>query len=456
MSDTAIPYDDAARRRLMPVLFVAVFMAALDTAVVGPVIPTLRADFGLDNRAVALFTSAFTLCALASTALMASLSDRRGRRPIFLASVMIFATGSFLVAISPSFWMIIVSRAIQGIGAGGISPAASAIVGDVFPVDQRGKALGLIGATFGMAFVFGPPLAGLMMVVANWHWIFLINIPIALYVLWLGARVLPTRTREGGHPSLDIAGLAMVFVTLVLLILGITRLADPYLGVTLWPWCLAAAAASAALFVAIERRAAQPIIPMSLFVNRQLAITYALTMGAGFGMGSVVFLATIATLAYGIAPKNAGFVLLPLVLASMIGAAGGGRVMNRVGPRRLMIVGFSSLAIGYAGISLIGIGSWFFLVASLPVGLGLGIVVGGSLRSIAIDEAPAAVRTSAQGVINIGTSIGTLTSAATVSALADFAGGGAAGFASAYTLVAALMLAMACGTLMLRRSTLAQ
>ena len=456
MSDTTIPYDDAARRRLVPVLFVAVFMAALDTAVVGPLIPTLRADFGVDNRAVALFTSAFTLCSLVSTALMANLSDRRGRRPIFLASVVIFAAGSFLVAISSSFWMIIVSRAIQGIGAGGISPAASAIVGDVFPADQRGKALGLIGATFGMAFVFGPPLAGLMMVVASWHWIFLINLPIALYVLWLGARVLPTRTREGVQSSLDVAGLAMVFVTLVLLILGITRLADQYLGVTLWPWCLAAAAASAALFVVIERRAAQPIIPISLFANRQLAITYTLTMGAGFGMGSVVFLATIATLAYGIAPKNAGFVLLPLVLASMIGAAGGGRVMNRVGPRRLMIVGFSSLAIGYAGISLIGVGSWLFLLASIPVGLGVGIVVGGSLRSIAIDEAPAAVRTSAQGVINIGTSIGTLTSVATVSALADFAGGGAAGFGRAYTVVAALMLAMACGTLMLRRSTLAQ
>jgi MFS family permease len=134
----------------------------------------------------------------------------------------------------------------------------------------------------------------------------------------------------------------------------------------------------------------------------------------------------------------------------MIGAAGGGRVMNRFGPRKLMLGGFFFLALGYllTGITTHGIG--LFLAASIPVGLGVGIVVGGSLRSIAIDEAPVATRTSAQGVINIGTSVGTLTSAAAVSAMADFAGGGAAGFGVAYRVVAATMGIMLLITLALR------
>jgi MFS family permease len=448
----------AARTRLMPVLFIAVFMAALDTAVVGPTIPTLRQAFGVDNRAVALVTTVFVLCSLASTALMANLSDRHGRRPVFLTCVSIFALGSLLVAVSPSFGLIIASRAIQGIGAGGITPTASAVIGDVFPAEERGKALGLIGATFGMAFVFGPPLAGLLMVIANWHWIFLVNLPIAAYVLWLGARVLPARTAPASgatSAAFDLAGIVTVVVLLVLLVLGITRIADQFAGRALWPWCLGGAAIALAAFVAIERRAERPVIPMSLFANRQLAITYTLTTGAGFGMGAVVFLATVATLAYGVDAKRAGFVLLPLVVASMIGAAGGGRMMNKLGPRTLMIGGFLFLALGYAGTAFMGAGLWMFLAASLPVGLGVGIVVGGSLRSIAIDEAPLDVRAAAQGVINIGTAIGTLTSAAAVSALADFAGGGAAGFARAYSVVAVLMAGMLLITLLLRPTRIA-
>ncbi len=443
--------NPAARQRLMRVLFVAVFMAALDTAVVGPTIPTLRAAFDVDNRAVALVTTVFVLFSLASTALMANLSDRHGRRPVFLASVAIFALGSLLVAVAPSFWMIVAARAVQGVGAGGISPAASAIVGDVFPSEQRGRALGLIGATFGMAFVFGPPLAAMMMMWAHWRWIFLINLPIAAFVLWRGAKVLPTRKAGASGAPLDFAGLVVLFVLLFCVVLGITRFGDQYTGLLLWPWSLAAAAGLLALFVRVERRAAQPIIPLSLFANRQLAITYTLTTGAGFGMGSVVFLATLATLAHGIDPRKAGFVLLPLVVASMIGAAGGGRLMNRLGPRTLMVGGFLSLALGYLGMAFPQQGLWLFLAASLPVGLGVGIVVGGSLRSIAIDEAPVASRTAAQGVINMGTAIGTLTSAAAVSALADFSGGGAAGFGKAYAVVAAIMTMMMLLTLRLRR-----
>jgi len=441
-----------ASRRLMPVLFIGVFMAALDTAVIAPAIPALREAFGLDNRAVGLVMIVFILFSLSSTALLANLGDRHGRRKVYLASIALFALGSLVIALSPRFWMIVVGRAIQGIGGGGIIPTASAVIGDALPPKERGRALGLIGATYGMAFVLGPPLAGLLMVVASWHWIFLANLPIAVVVLWLGARALPAQKPGGVLPPLDWAGIVVVFVMLSALVLGITRVADGLAGVAIWPGLLAAAAVLLAVLVAVERRAQQPLIPLSLFGNRQLVVAYALTLGAGFGMGGVIYLTSIATLAYGVDRSHAGFVLLPLVLCSMVGSMGSGRLLNRLGARRLVMTGFLLLAAGYGASAITGYGLWAYLLATMPVGLGVGVVVSGALRTIAIDEAPLAVRGSAQGLINIFTSIGTLLATATIGALADFNGGGAAGFARAYAAVALLMLLMFISGLALRRT----
>jgi MFS family permease len=175
-------------------------------------------------------------------------------------------------------------------------------------------------------------------------------------------------------------------------------------------------------------------------------------LGAGFGMGSVIFLTSIATLAYGVAKANAGFVLLPLVICSMLGSVGSGRLLNRLGARSLILAGFALLAVGYAASGYSGWGLPGFLIATMPVGLGVGVVASGALRTIAIDEAPPAVRGSAQGLINIFNSIGTLLSASTIAALADFSGGGGRGFGIAYGVVAAVMTAMFAITFSLRRN----
>jgi MFS family permease len=263
--------------------------------------------------------------------------------------------------------------------------------------------------------------------------------------------VLPVRRAVGPQPTFDLAGIAVTCILLIALVLGITRIADAFAGITLWPWLLAAVAVLLAVLIRIEQRAAQPIIPVALFANRQLAIAYLLTVGAGFGMGSVIFLTSIANLAYGVETRHAGFVLLPLVISSMLGSMGAGRLLNGMGARGLILSGFALLTVGYGGTALTSLGLWGFLVASMPVGLGVGVVVGGALRSIAIDEAPVAVRGAAQGLINICTAIGTLLSAAAISAVADFEGGGAAGFSSAYLAVAILMLLMLLLSLGLRK-----
>jgi len=453
MSSVSIPAGTPAYRRLLTVLFIGVFMSALDTAIIAPAIPALREAFQIDNRRVGLVMIAFILASLCSTAPLASLGDRYGRRPIYLISISLFALGSLVIALAPSFWAVVLGRVIQGIGGGGIIPTASAVIADALPPKERGRALGLIGATYGMAFVLGPPLAGLVMVALDWHWIFLANLPIAAYVLFLGARALPTQRPAGVLPTLDWRGIVVLFLLLSALVLSVTRVLDDMSGLRVWPFTLAALIVLLPLFLWVETRAEQPLIPISMFANRQLSLTYFLTLGAGFGMGSVVFLTSIATLAYAVARQNAGFVLLPMVLCSIIGSMGAGRLLNRLGARVLIVAGFVLLSLGYGACAYTGLGLWGFLLATMPVGLGVGVVVSGALRTIAIEEAPLAFRGTAQGLINICTSIGTLLSAAAIGALADFSGQGAAGFSVAYEVVAVLMACMVLLAFCLRKGS---
>jgi len=429
----------------MPVLYAGVFLAALDTSVIGPAIPALKAAFGVDNRQVGLVTLVFILCSLPATAVLASLGDRHGRRPVFVASVLIFALGSLLVAVAPSFGMLLLGRAVQGVGSGGIIPTASATIGDVVPPEAQGRALGLIGAFYGMAFVLGPPLAAVLMLLADWRWIFLINLPLALWLSRRALQAMPVRAAETPLPThgrLDLPGLVLLVALLSSLGLGINRVLDDALGVRIWPWLLALVPLWAAVLMAWERRALQPLVPPGLLVRRRLGLAYVLTLGGGVGMGGVAFLTSLTTQAYGLTPAQAGLALLPLVLGSMLGSMGAGRALNQQGPRRLIALGFAGLSLGYAGVLWTAAGLAGFLLASVPLGLGLGIIVGGALRSIALTDAPAEQRGAAQGLINIATAVGTLSSTALIGAVADLGGGGLPGFMRAYLLLAILLLGL--------------
>lgn len=427
-------------RLLLVALFVAVFMSALDTAVVAPAIPALRQAFSVDHRQISFVTTVFVLTSMPSTALMGNLADRIGRRPVFLWCVAGFALGSLCIAASGSFAALLAGRALQGLGAGGILPATSAIIGDAFPAPQRGRALGMIGATYGLAFVVGPPLATLLMLSAGWRWIFLLNLPIAAAVLVLGARSLPAPAPAAAQPW-DARGMLLLFLLLASLVFGITGTLDELAGLPVSIALLALCAVLLLVFLRVERAAPRPTVPLSLFQNRELRLAYLLTSGTGFGMGAVAFLTSIATLAHGVEPARAGFSLLPLVLCSMAASVLAGRKLHALGSRRLVIAGFALLAAGYAGCAILGLGITGFLVASAPVGMGIGILAGGALRTIAIDEAPAELRGSAQGLINLSNGIGTLLSVAFIGTVADARGGGSEGFALAYAAVALVMVA---------------
>ena len=187
--------DQTHRNRVLTVLFIGVLMGALDIAIVGPALPAIQNQFSLQERSLSWIFSVYVLFNLVGTPLMAKLSDLFGRRIIYILDVTLFAAGSLIVAVSPVFWVVLLGRGIQGFGAGGIFPVASAVIGDTFPVEKRGSALGLIGAVFGIAFILGPILGGIILAVASWQWLFFINLPIAAAVIVIVPRIM------GGNES---------------------------------------------------------------------------------------------------------------------------------------------------------------------------------------------------------------------------------------------------------------
>lgn len=181
--------DDKTRNKLLLVLFLGVLMGALDIAIVAPALPSIQNFFKVGDRILAWTFSIYVLFNLISTPLMAKLSDTFGRRSIYTLDVSLFAMGSLIVALSPAnlFAMLLFGRALQGFGAGGIFPVASAVIGDTFPPEKRGGALGLIGAVFGLAFLVGPILGGIVLTVTGWQWLFIIIYPSPWLLLsWAG------------------------------------------------------------------------------------------------------------------------------------------------------------------------------------------------------------------------------------------------------------------------------
>ncbi len=443
--------DDKTRNRLLGVLFVGVLMGALDIAIVGPALPAIQVSFGVGSRAAAWIFTIYVLFNLVSTPFMAKLSDRLGRRTVYRLDVALFGLGSLVVAASPSFWVLLVGRALQAIGAGGIFPVASAVIGDTFPAEKRGRALGIIGAVFGLAFLIGPVLGGLLLQ-ASWHWLFLINLPIALWLIFASGRLVPD-THPDSVPPFDWAGTAVLSLALASLALGLSQLDSAHLLASLLRWqvgpLLLLGLVLLPVFWRLELAARDAIVRPRLLRPRQIRLTGLFAAGAGLSEAAMVFLPSLAVASLGVGEATASFMLLPLVLALAVGSPTAGRLLDSLGSR--VVVG-SGLTLTAAGLLLFGLSSGSltgFLVASVLVGLGLSALLGAPLRYILLNEAAEADRGASQGLLTVFTSIGQLVGGAVVGAVAASTAGGA-GFERALMVLGVVMAVLVAPSFMLK------
>ena len=435
--------DEKTRNKVLLVLFLGVLMGALDIAIVAPALPSIQKFFGIGDRVLTWTFTIYVLFNLIGTPFMAKLSDTFGRRSIYTLDVTLFALGSVIVALSPAnlFAMLLVGRALQGFGAGGIFPVASAVIGDTFPPEKRGGALGLIGAVFGLAFLVGPILGGIILTITGWEWLFIINLPIALVVILMGWQLLPAgRTATG--KTFDWAGMLVLGVMLASLAYGLNQIdTQNFFGslasLNVWPF-LALGIVLLLVFPGIERKAADPVLNLTLFKSRQTVIASMLSAGAGLGESGMVFIPALAVAALPavINEHNASYLLMPVVLAMAVGSPLVGRLLDKFGSKVMVFGGTLLLALGMLMLSsnLISL-LWGFIASAAVIGLGLSSLLGAPMRYIMLNEASAADRTSAQGLITLFTSVGQLTSSALIGAVAASLGGGVKGYGTAYMVI---------------------
>lgn len=419
---------------LIGLLFAGVLMGALDLAIIGPALPAMQAEFDMNGRQLAVLFNAYILCQIVSTPLLAKLSDRFGPRTIYIASILCFAAGSLLLVVATVPGWLFAGRGIQGFGAGGIFPVAAAVIGAELPKEKRGPALGLIGVVFGVAFLLGPVLGGVLLRF-SWHWLFLINLPIAAVLIGGALVLLPASNAREPRPF-DTGGAVAITVTLTALVIAMNNfdgaaMLDSLRSPAFLPF-IALSIVSGCLFWRIEQRVGDPIIRPAFFRSRQITTTCIVALGVGAVQSGSVFYPALAVSALGITQSDASFLMLPAVIASTITSPIVGRLLNVVGTRTIV---FTSLMLVYCSVMIYALTDLTvvtFIGAGIVSGIGMAGLLGAPLRFSVLNETPPRDRGAAQGLLNIFFSVGRLLGAAVVGGVAATYGGGTLGYQAAF------------------------
>jgi MFS family permease len=427
-------------KAVMALLFVGVLMGALDLAIIGPALPAIQTEFGLDNRNLSWLFSVYVLAQLIGTPLFAKASDKYGRRNVYMVCVTGFGMGSLLLVMAANYETLLLGRAVQGLGASGIFPVAAAVIGDTFPKEKQGGALGLIGAVFGLAFLIGPVLGGILLRY-SWQWLFMINLPIAIGLLIATWRLLPS---GGSKEQLPFDWLGGIVLTTLLfgLAVGVTNLdtavfAASFTSLQVWPFLLVGVILLP-LFWRIEKRAADPVIRPAFFDSRQIRFVMMIAAGLGSVECAQVFFPALGVAALGVTESTAAWLMLPGVFVMMIVSPVAGKVVDAVGPTRVIQAALAVLLIGLLVYTLMEITYVTFIGGGMIVGVGVAALLGAPLRYIILEEARPEDRASTQGLLNIFLAIGQLSGAAIVGAVATSAGGGTAGYQTSFAVLAAI------------------
>jgi EmrB/QacA subfamily drug resistance transporter len=384
MGAAPAPSDDQAAltgRALVPIfgaLMLGMFLAALDQTIVSTALPTIVGDLGGLNHLSWVVTS-YLLASTASAPLYGKLGDMYGRKPVFLAAILIFLAGSMLSGLSQSMTELVGFRALQGIGAGGLMVGAQAIIADIVPPRERGRYMGLIGSVFAVASVAGPLLGGFLVETISWRWVFYVNLPVGALAVVVVAMRLHLRTPSQRH-AVDFLGAALLTACVSSFILVTTWGGNEYAwGSPVIVGLAVAAFVLLAAFIWRERRAAEPIIPLGLFRSPVFRVANALGFVIGLAMfGAIIFIPLFLQLVYGVSPTSSGLRMLPLIGGLLAASILSGRAISRIGRYRAFpIAGTAITTIGMFLLSRLDASTppWVASAYMLVLGVGIGLVM---------------------------------------------------------------------------------
>jgi EmrB/QacA subfamily drug resistance transporter len=421
----ALSLSSAPGRWVLAITVLGSGIAALDATVVNIALPTIGRDFHANVAALQWVMNGYTLTLAAFLLIGGSLGDRFGRRRVYLIGIVWFALASAACGLAPSAAFLIITRVLQGVGAALLTPGSLAILEASFVPADRGRAIGAWSGLSGVAIAAGPLIGGYLISAASWRWIFFINLPIAALVIALGARHIPESRDPSVTGKLDYAGALAGAVFLS----GVTFafIEAPALG---WssPAVLAmafAGLAGLAAFLARERTAESPMLPLSIFQERQFAATNAVTFIVYAALtGATFLLPVVLQVVSGYSPLGSGLALLPLTVIMLALSARSGRLATRIGPRLQLSVGPVVVGAGLAMLTFSTSGSSYavyVLPAIVVFGLGLAITVA-PLTATAMSSAPAQHSGIASAVNNDVARFGGLLAVAVLPALAGITG----------------------------------
>lgn len=417
-------------------LMISMFVGSLDQTIVATALPTIVGELGAVNHMLWV-TTAYFLASTIAMPLYGKLGDLYGRKYLFCLAQALFVAGSIVCALGGTMGWLIAGRAIQGLGGGGQMILSQAIVADIFPPKERGKYLGIIGASFGVSMVAGPLLGGLFTEYLNWRWCFWINLPLGLAALVTAAVALPHRERGSERlRRFDIEGAFCMAAASLCLILGLS------LGGSAYPWgslpivgLFCGFAVFALLFVVAERRAADPLIPPALFRIRNFTLATAAGLAIMVAMSGVIsYLPTYFQIVDGLDATVAGYMVLPLVGGMMITAVASGFAASKVRTVKwLPVVSCAVAAVAMGLLSTITVDTSLWQMGAMLFLLGFGIGLGQQILVLIVqNEFPVSIVGTATAANNffreiggtVGSSlIGSLFSANLAARMGEYVGG---------------------------------
>ncbi len=366
-----------SRKRIIVItigVMFSLFMAAIESTVVATAMPTIVSQLG----GLATYSWVFSAYMLASTTtvpLYGKLSDIYGRKPVFMVAMALFLVGSLLSGHAQNMGQLIAFRALQGLGAGGLQPLAFIIIGDIFSFEQRARMQGLFSGIWGVASIVGPLLGGFLVDQISWHWVFYVNVIPGLLsaaLVWIAWQD-HERCEGAVCPPVDYAGAFLLTAAVVILLLGLFELGTPLSG-----GLVALAVALFGALLAVERRAADPILPLPLFRGRLFAVSTLHGLLGGWAMfGSTAFVPLFIQTVLGTGATAAGSALTPMLLGWVLASITGSRLLLHFGYRSIALVGMVSLVTGSFLMTQVSTGSTLpgVMVNLALMGIGMGLSV---------------------------------------------------------------------------------